>query len=170
MLITISTMAPCDYPSVSRIYRQGIATGNATFEAAPPASWDDWHKSKIESCSLVARDGDEIVGWAALSPVSSRAVYVGVAEVSVYVDERARGHGVGSRLLQELIRVSEANGFWTLQTGIFPENASSLRLHFRHGFRQVGVRERLGRMGSGPRAGGWRDVLFLERRSRLVGD
>lgn len=150
------------------IYQEGIDTGDATFEAAPPSSWEEWHKTKLNACSVVARANHEIVGWASLSPVSSRKVYAGVAEVSVYVRAPARGHGVGSLLLEELIKQSEAHGIWMLQAGIFPENQASIRLHLHHGFRQVGIREKLGKMAHGPHAGKWRDVVLLERRSLVI--
>jgi L-amino acid N-acyltransferase YncA len=169
MSVIIAAMSAADWVDVSRIYQEGIDTRNATFATAPPASWEAWCKGKINSCSLVARDGNAVVGWAALSPTSSRAVYAGVAEVSVYASSAARGKGVGSLLLERLIQTSEANGIWTLQAGIFPENEASLRLHFKHGFREVGRREKLGRMESGEWAGQWRDVLLLERRSKVVG-
>jgi L-amino acid N-acyltransferase YncA len=169
MAISIAAMTAADWPDVSRIYQEGIDTGNATFAAAPPVSWEAWCEGKINSCSLVARNEGEVVGWAALSPYSSRAVYAGVTEVSVYIRSTARGRGVGSLLLQGLIQSSEANGIWTLQAGIFPENQASLQLHFKHGFRVVGIREKLGRMEFGEFAGKWRDVLLLERRSNVVG-
>lgn len=177
MAIIVAAMTASDWPPVSRIYQEGIDTGNATFATQPPASWEAWCESKINSCSLVARNDEEVIGWAALSPVSSRAVYAGVAEVSVYVSSTvlrpaprsSRGTGVGSLLLQELIRTSEAHGIWTLQAGIFPENQASLSLHFKHGFREVGLREKLGRMELGEFAGKWRDVMLVERRSKVVG-
>ena len=169
MTLLIADMTESDWPVVAAIFQQGIDTGNATFEPRPPDSWETWQKSKIASCSLVARDGETVLGWAALSPYSSRRVYAGVAEVSIYVGREARGRGVGSLLLEGLIQRSEAEGFWTLQAGIYPENEDSLRLHLKHGFRQVGVRERLGKMSFGPRQGQWRDVLLLERRSQVVG-
>jgi phosphinothricin acetyltransferase len=152
-----------DWPDVKAIYEEGIASGDATFErAAPP--WPDWDAAHLSSCRIVALSGDgRMVGWAALSPVSSRCVYTGVAEVSVYVTSSARGRGVGTRLLTTLVERSEANGLWTLQAGIFPENTASVTLHERCGFRIVGRRERLGQMG-----GRWRDVLLLERRSARV--
>jgi L-amino acid N-acyltransferase YncA len=152
-----------DWPDVKAIYEEGIASGDATFErAAPP--WPDWDAAHLSSCRIVALSGDgRMVGWAALSPVSSRCVYTGVAEVSVYVTSSARGRGVGTRLLTTLVKRSEANGLWTLQAGIFPENTASVTLHERCGFRIVGRRERLGQMG-----GRWRDVLLLERRSARV--
>lgn len=169
MTITITEMAAQDWPAVAAIYQEGIDTGDASFEAAPPNSWEEWRKTKLHACSVVARAKNEIVGWASLSPVSNRGVYAGVAEVSVYVRARARGHGVGSLLLDALIKQSEAHGIWTLQAGIFPENHASIRLHLQHGFRQVGIREKLGKMVYGPHAGKWRDVLLLERRSATQG-
>lgn len=152
-----------DWPEVRRIYAEGISTGNATFEAAPP-SWETWDGGHRRDCRLVVRDGASLLGWAALAPVSERCVYGGVAEVSVYVAEAARGRGVGRRLLAALIEESERQGIWTLQAGIFPENGSSLRLHRALGFRDVGRRERIGKLGES-----WRDVLLLERRSPVAG-
>ncbi|RIK65855.1 N-acetyltransferase [candidate division KSB1 bacterium] len=169
MTITITEMTAQDWRAVAAIYQEGIDTGDATFEAAPPSSWEEWRKTKLNACSIVARAHDEIVGWAALSPVSSRGVYAGVAEVSVYVSAPARGHSVGSLLLDALIKRSEAHGLWTLQAGIFPENQASIRLHLQHGFRQVGIREKLGKMAYGPHAGKWRNVVLLERRSATQG-
>lgn len=160
MKVTLGSLRPDDWPDVERIYREGIATGQATFETAPPdwALWDERHRPEPR---LVARDGrGQIVGWAALSPVSARTVYRGVAEVSVYVAAAARGQGVGRALLEELVAASERAGLWTLQAGIFPENILSLRLHAACGFRFVGRRERIGQL-----QGVWRDVLLLERRS-----
>jgi len=148
---------------VRTIYLEGIATGNATFEAGAP-EWVAWDSGHVRNCRFVARAGDGIVGWAALSLVSGRCVYAGVAEVSVYVAERARGRGVGKALLSALIAASEQNGFWTLQAGIFPENTASVALHQRAGFRIVGRRERIGAMN-----GHWRDTLLLERRSLITG-
>lgn len=156
-------MLPADWPSVREIYLEGIATGNATFEKSAP-DWTRWHNAHLEHSRLVARGQDRVIGWAALSPVSRRAVYAGVAEVSVYVAATARGKGVGSALLSALIRSSEEEGIWTLQAGIFPENAASVELHRKTGFRVVGIREHLGAMD-----GHWRDVVLLERRSKTVG-
>jgi phosphinothricin acetyltransferase len=167
--IHISAMTEADWPAVAAIYQEGIDTGHATFAARPPESWEKWSAIKINSCSLVARAEDQVLGWAALSPVSTRAVYAGVAEESIYVRASARGEGVGTQLLQSLIDRAEAEGIWTLETGIFAENEASLRLHYRCGFRLVGVREKKGKMGFGPYRGRWRDVLLLERRSRTVG-
>lgn len=161
---TIDALQPGDWEAAAAIYRQGIATGNATFEQEAPA-WESWDRGHLPSPRLAARDADgSLLGWAALSPVSSRCVYAGVAEVSVYVAERARGQGVGRALLERLVAESEDAGVWTLQAGIFPENTASVQLHHRCGFRTVGRRERLGQMG-----GVWRDVLLLERRSAVVG-
>lgn len=162
-------MGEAHWPAVAAIYREGIATGHATFAASPPASWAEWQAGKVAACSLVALDGESVVGWAALSPTSARAVYAGVAEVSVYVAQRARGRGVGALLMPALIAASEAHGIWTLQGSIFPENEASLRLHAAHGFRRVGLRERVGRMEHGPLAGRWRDTVLVERRSAVAG-
>lgn len=152
-----------DWDRVAEIYRAGIATGDATFETGVPA-WEAWDEAHLASCRLVAERDGRVVGWAALSPVSGRCVYGGVAEVSVYVDADARGAGIGLRLLRALIETSEEAGLWTLEAGIFPENEASLRIHEKAGFRLVGRRERLGRLH-----GRWRDVLLLERRSDSVG-
>jgi phosphinothricin acetyltransferase len=169
MALIITSMVAADWPLVAAIYREGIETGHATFAPQPPATWEAWCKSKINSCSLVAKENHEILGWAALSPTSNRAVYAGVADISIYVSAKARGKGVGSLLLSELVGKSEANGIWALQAGIFPENQTSLSLHFKHGFRQVGIREKMGKMTFGPYQGRWRDVVLLERRSKVAG-
>ena len=161
--ISIEPMMPEDWPAVRAIYLEGIATGNATFETSAP-EWEKWDAAHIASCRLVARSNGEVLGWAALSPVSSRCVYAGVAEVSVYVAEAARGQGVGLQLLSGLVTASEQAGLWTLQAGIFAGNEASVRLHEHCGFRIVGTRERLGQLN-----GTWRDVLLMERRSELVG-
>jgi L-amino acid N-acyltransferase YncA len=156
-------MTPDDWPVVRAIYEDGIATGHATFQTAAP-SWDEWNADHLTKCRLVAEEDGAIVGWAALTKVSGRCVYAGVAEISVYVSSSSRGRGVGRRLLSELVAQSEQNGLWTLQAGIFPENTASVAIHERCGFRIVGRRERLGQMN-----GVWRDVLLLERRSNKVG-
>ena len=163
MRLTITTMTPDDWPHVKEIYRQGIATGNATFETGVP-DWETWNSGHLPSCRLVARDDSGMVGWAALSPVSKREVYAGVAEVSLYVANAARGRGVGTALLRALIAASESNGVWTLQAGIFPENTASLALHRSCGFREVGTRKRVGKLHDR-----WRDTVLLERRSAMVG-
>lgn len=161
--VEIAPMMAEDWPAVSAIYLEGIETGNATFETAAP-EWEKWDAGHTAHSRLTARSADEVVGWAALGPVSARRVYAGVAEVSVYVAARVRGMGVGRKLLEALIAESERNGIWTLQAGIFPENTASIELHQKLGFRLVGKRERLGCLH-----GRWRDVMLLERRSRIVG-
>jgi L-amino acid N-acyltransferase YncA len=163
MNFAIQPMADADATAVLEIYRQGIATGDATFETELPA-WEKFSSGHLPHSRLVARDGTGVLGWAMLSPVSGRCVYGGVAEVSIYIAESERGRGIGRALLEELIRQSEQNGIWTLQAGIFPENAASIRLHRRHGFREVGRRERIGKLGDR-----WRDTVLLERRSKSVG-
>jgi L-amino acid N-acyltransferase YncA len=166
----IEAMMEADWPTVAAIYAEGIATGHATFAGAPPESFADFCDGKLMECGCVARgDGGKILGWATLSNVSDRCVYAGVAEVSVYVAAAARGQGIGDALMRELIARADATDVWTLQAGIFPENVASLKLHARHGFREVGRRERLGKMTHGPCAGQWRDVLLLERRSTVTG-
>jgi L-amino acid N-acyltransferase YncA len=152
-----------DWPVVRHIYSEGIRTGNATFETETP-EWIQWNQGHLQACRLVAQHSRQILGWAALSPVSVRRVYSGVTEVSVYVASAARHRGVGRRLLHALVEESERCGIWTLQAGIFPENVASLAVHQSCGFRQVGRRQRIGRLG-----GVWRDVLLLERRSSTVG-
>ena len=161
--ISVRDLRPGDWPEVARIFREGIATGNATFETAVP-SWAAWDTAHVADHRLVAERNGLVVGWIALVPVSPRECYAGVAEVSAYVGERARGKGVGAELLAALVESSEPAGIWTLETGVFPENETSLRLLQRFGFRIVGTRERIGRLH-----GIWRDVVFLERRSEVVG-
>jgi L-amino acid N-acyltransferase YncA len=168
MTVSVRPMTADDWPDVERIYREGIATGNATFEAAPP-SWEEFDREKVADPRLVAVEDDAIVGWAAAGRVSSRCVYEGVLEHSVYVAEAARGHGVGRVLLDAFLRAAEAAQVWTVQSGVFPENEPSLALHRELGFRTVGTRERVGKMGYGPYAGAWRDVVMIERRSAQVG-
>jgi L-amino acid N-acyltransferase YncA len=158
--VSVRPLVRDDWPAVREIYEQGMATGDATFETSPPA-WVAWERT--HSLAIVAEADGAVVGWAALSPVSERCVYEGVAEDSVYVADSAQGRGIGRLLLDELVRRSEADGIWTLQAGIFPENEASLELHRRCGFRVVGVRERLGK-----RDGVWRDVVLMERRSKEV--
>ncbi len=158
----VRELAAADWPAVRAIYEDGIRDGNATFETEAP-DWDAWDAAHSDVRIVAERDGG-VAGWAALSPTSGRCVYRGVGEVSVYVGENARGVGVGRLLLGELVVRSEAAGYWTLTAGIFPDNEASLRLHRSFGFRDVGVRERLGEIG-----GVWRDVVLLERRSQVVG-
>ena len=159
----IRTFEQTDYPFVKVIYQQGIDTGNATFQMTAK-SWDEWNNSMLSHSRIVAVEGDNVLGWAALSPISSREVYSGVAEVSVYVAASAQGKGVGQKLLSHLIVESENNNIWTLQAAIFPENIGSLTLHQNNGFRQLGIREKLGKMNDV-----WRDVVLIERRSKVVG-
>jgi phosphinothricin acetyltransferase len=150
------------WEAVRRIYLEGIETRNATFETTAP-TWEAWDLSHLSGLRVVATRAEEVVGWAALSPVSDRCVYDGVAEESVYVAAAERGRGIGRLLLEALIRMSEEAGVWTIQTGIFPENTASIRLHESVGFRVLGIREKLGKLD-----GVWRDVAFLERRSPNV--
>ena len=158
----IDQMSADDWEQVRSIYLEGIDEGNSTFETeAPP--WERWDEGHLPFARLVIRDAKKIVGWAALSPVSKRNVYRGVAEVTVYVTESARGQGTGRRLLEALIDESEKNGIWTLQASIFPENDASVKLHLRCGFREVGRRERIAML-----RGVWRDTLLFERRSQNV--
>jgi L-amino acid N-acyltransferase YncA len=168
--LVFSTMTTGDWPEVKRIYEEGIVTGSGTFESEPAASWEDFIRPKIAACCLVARDENSVMlGWAVLSPYSARKVYAGVVEAGVYVAEKARGNGIGSAILAELIRVAETHGIWTIQGATFPENAASIALQQKYGFRIVGRRERIGRMKTGPFAGQWRDTILLERRSKVVG-
>lgn len=159
----IGAMLPTHWDAVRAIYREGIDSGNATFETDTP-DWQVWDEKHLQQCRLVASVDDRVVGWAALSPVSSRWVYRGVAEVSIYIATSARGQGIGKALLRALVDESEAASIWTLQAGIFPENAASVALHKALGFREVGIRKHIGKMGDT-----WRDVLLMERRSEVVG-
>jgi phosphinothricin acetyltransferase len=161
--LIIEAMRPGDWDAVVRIYQQGIATGEATFETVAP-SWESWDAAHLSFARLVARENSEIAGWAALGPVSRRAAYAGVSEVSVYVAEASRGRGVGRALLERLISESEAKGLWTLQAVVFSSNAATLALHKGCGFREVGRRERISKLH-----GVWRDTVLLERRSTEVG-
>jgi len=164
MNTSIRSLTAADWPSVAAIYQKGIETGEATFETAV-SSWETWNAGHLPDCRLIAADEDgTVLGWAALTPVSGRCVYAGVAEVSVYVAAAARGQGVGKLLLRALVEASEADGIWTLQAAMFPENKGSVALHKSLGFRRVGVRKKLGQLH-----GVWRDVLLMERRSGRVG-
>ena len=162
-MVTISDMLPADWRAVSGIYAEGLARGNATFDTSIP-EWPAWDAGHLAAPRLVARMDDRVVGWAALGPVSSRACYRGVAEVSIYVAEAAQGRGVGRRLMDALILASEAAGVWTLHSSIHADNPTSVALHLRAGFRVVGRRERIAR-----RADGWADTIIMERRSDVVG-
>ncbi len=163
MKFKVEKMTELDWEEVQSIYREGISTGNATFETETP-EWDEWDKSHLPDCRFVAKSERQVVGWAALSPVSTRRVYSGVVEVSLYVKSSARGVGAGKALLRALIEESERAGIWTLQGMTFPENTASIALQKACGFREVGYRERIGQMN-----GLWRDVILMERRSKVVG-
>lgn len=158
----IEPMQAADQDAVLAIYHEGIETGMATFETAVP-TWETWDAGHLANNRFVARRDKQIIGWAALSPVSSRCVYEGVAEVSVYIAAAARGQGVGKSLLHKLVTASEQDGIWTLQASLFPENKASLALHQTYGFRIVGLRERIAKLNNV-----WRDTLFLERRSLII--
>jgi len=160
--VAIEELLPEHWRDVARIYAEGIATGDATFETDVP-TWEAWNAAHLAAHRFVAVDAEAVVGWVAVAPVSDRCVYGGVVENSVYVAPEARRRGVGTGLLEAIVASTEAAGVWTIQTGIFPENSGSLRVHERAGFRVVGRRERLGKLN-----GAWRDVLLLERRSSKV--
>lgn len=161
--MVIDALAAADWPRMCAIYLEGILSGNATFETEPP-SWDQWDRSHLAFARLVARSEEEILGWAALSPVSPRKCYAGVAEVSVYIASRARGQGIGRSLLREIVVQSEANNIWMLQGSVFPENVASLRMCTANGFRQVGRRKHVAKLN-----GVWRDTVLIERRSQRIG-
>lgn len=165
MGIEIITLEPSHWEQVRQIYLDGIATGHATFETSAP-SWAQWDANHLKPGRIVAvsAESGDVVGWAALNPVSARTVYSGVAEVSVYVAKDTQQAGVGKALLTSLVKASEQNGLWTLQASVFPENVASLALHKSCGFREVGIRERIGCLN-----GVWRDTVLLERRSTLTG-
>lgn len=163
MDIRLRAMNATDWIRVAEIYKEGIETGNATFQQSIP-TWEDWNKGHISVCRIVAEVNHDIVGWAALSAVSSRAVYAGVAEISVYVGNKYRGQQIGTKLLEAIIVESEANSFWTLQSGIFPENKSSIAIHIKQGFREIGYREKVAKMNQM-----WRDTILMERRSTVAG-
>lgn len=156
-------LTPDDWEAVKTIYEEGIRTGNATFETDVPSK-EQWFASHNLACSIVGLEGEQVVGWASLSPVSSRCVHAGVGENSIYISQGARGRGAGDFLLGRLIELAEEQGFWTIQTGIFPENLASVALHKKHGYREIGRRVKIGKKN-----GVWRDVLFMERRSMVVG-
>ena len=161
--VEIKKMLPDYWNEVAKIYKEGIETGIATFEKNVP-NWKTWDSSHLKQCRLMAQAGEKIAGWAALSAVSSRCVYLGVGEVSVYVAHEFRGNNIGRELLEKLIQESETYGLWTIQSGIFPENIASIKLHEKVGFRKIGFRERIGKLD-----GIWKDNILLERRSKLVG-
>ena len=160
----IEEMTREDWDGVAKIYLEGINTGKATFQTEIP-NWEDWSNGHIKTCRLVARLGNKVLGWCALSPTSSRCVYAGVAEVSLYIGEKYRGKGIGKALLTNLVDLSEKNGFWTLQSGIIKENSASIAVHKSCGFREIGVREKISKMSNDI----WHDVVLMERRSTIVG-
>lgn len=160
MSYQIRKMAAPDWPKVSQIYQEGMDTNLATFQTDCP-SWEEWNTSHLKDCRLVITDHGEVLGWAALTAVSGRCVYAGVAEVSIYIGQHFRGHGTGKALLLELFRYSEESGFWTLQSGIMQDNMASIRLHESCGFRMVGYREKIGQ----DRFGSWRNTVLMEKRS-----
>jgi L-amino acid N-acyltransferase YncA len=168
MTVDVVPLTEEHWPEVSAIYAEGMATGHATFESEVP-DWEYFDVSRLSDHRYVAMDGRRVLGWVAASAVSDRCAYVGVVEDSVYVAAQVRGQGIGLTLLNALINSTEAAGIWTIQSGIFPENRMSMRIHERAGFRVVGTRRRLGRMTYGPLAGVWRDVVMIERRSQTVG-
>lgn len=163
MEIIFRPMFRTDWKEVAEIYRQGIETGHATFEQNIP-TWEAWNNAHLKNCRIIGLVQSTIAGWAALTPVSGRCVYAGVAEVSVYVANEFHGQKIGTMLLDKLIAESEKENLWTLQAGIFRENLASLKIHENLGFRQVGYRERIGKMN-----GRWRDTILLERRSENIG-
>ncbi|MEO8795635.1 MAG: N-acetyltransferase family protein [Daejeonella sp.] len=160
----LSALLPKHWPAVKEIYEQGIETGIATLETKAP-EWEAWDKAHLVHSRFIAEDQKEILGWAALSAVSGRCVYAGVAEVSIYIAAKARGKGIGKILLEKLISESEKQNLWTLQAGIFKENIASIALHEKCGFRTIGYREKIGKLKNE-----WKDVALLERRSKLVGN
>jgi phosphinothricin acetyltransferase len=166
--VTIRALTSGDAAAVEKIYQDGIYTGHATFEPKAP-DWSMWDRKHRQDCRLVAALDDDVIGWAALLPVSARPAYAGVVEISVYVTTRARGKGAGKLLLAALITCAEGAGLWTLKASIFPENRASLALHKAQGFRIMGTEERIGKMPFGPLAGTWRNVVRLERRSIVTG-
>ena len=160
----IDEMKESDWEQVANIYLEGIKTGKATFQTEIP-NWESWNSGHINSCRLVVRSESTVLGWAALSPTSSRCVYAGVAEVSIYIGEKHKGKGIGTVLLKKLIKLSEENEFWTLQSGIVSKNIASIALHKNCGFREIGIREKVAKMNNKE----WMDVTFMERRSTIVG-
>ena len=161
--VIIEEMKDESWGAVQQIYNAGIATKNATFQTKAP-EWEAWDQSHRKDCRLIAKIDNQVAGWVALSNVSNRCVYAGVAEVSIYIDPAFRGMGVGDQLMKQLITESEKHGIWTLQAGIFPENKASIALHLKNGFRILGIREKIGKMEFV-----WRDTAMLERRSKVVG-
>ena len=164
IMIQVYDLTQDDWDAVRSIYIQGMATRNATFETTPP-SWEQWDVSHLPQCRIIVKDDAKIIGWAALSPVSNRSVYNGVAEVGIYMATSNQRQGVGKILLTALIELSESEGIWTLESTMFPENEASIRLHRSCGFRKVGYRERIGRLDDI-----WRDTILMERRNKFIGN
>ncbi len=160
----LEEMKVSDWEQLKEIYLEGISTGLATFQTEVP-SWENWDKGHLNICRLVARSSDKVLGWAALSPISSRCCYEGVTEVSIYISQEHKGQGIGTAIMNELIKQSEKNGIWTLHSGIIRENAASLTMHKKCGFREIGIREKIAKMGNGE----WHDVVLMERRSKVIG-
>lgn len=163
MNYTIEEMKDSDWNEVSKIYLEGINTGIATFQNSIP-TFEEWDNGHVKTCRLVAKSNDKVLGFAVLSPTSSRCVYRGVAEVSIYIGDNYRGLGIGKALMMNLIKLSEENNFWTLQSGIIRENTASIELHKKCGFREIGVREKVAKMDNGV----WHDTVLMERRSKIV--
>ncbi len=163
-MVIIEAMTKDDWSDIKRIYQQGLDSGVSTFQTAVP-SYDEWDDKHVPSCRLVARINKQVVGWAALTKVSHRCVYEGVAEVSIYMDSAFHGQGIGSKLLTQLINASEDNGFWTLQSTILTENVASIELHTKCGFNIIGIRSKIGK----GKDGFWKDVVIAEKRSNSVG-
>ncbi len=168
MAVEIREMLASDGNTVVAIYGQGIVTGHATFQE-DSSDWQHWHEGHLPECRLVAVVDGAVVGWAGLSAVSNRCVYRGIAEVSIYIADKAKGQGVGKALMAALIAASETADIWTLQSSIFAENTASIKLHESYGFRIMGIREKIGKMTYGPMIGHWRDTTIMERRSKVVG-
>lgn len=162
-MISIVPMLPTHADAVLQIYREGLETGQATFNTEVP-TWEQWDRSHHQHSRFVAVDGTMVVGWVALSPVSVRFCYRGVAEFSIYIGAAHRGKGIGDLLMQQLISESEENGIWTLHSSTFPENLASIKLQKKYGFREIGYREKIAELH-----GVWRDTVLLERRSKVVG-
>ena len=169
--ISIKKITKDDWPDVARIFQEALDTGNSSFETSPASSYEVWMENKYEDCCIIAREtstGDAL-GWACLSTTSKRTVFRGVAELSVYICTAHHGKRIATQLLDHLFPLSEASNIWTIQSGIFPENTISLKMHEKYGFREVGRREKIGLMEMGPYKGQWRDIILLERRSKVAG-
>ncbi|MFA9397871.1 MAG: N-acetyltransferase family protein [Clostridiaceae bacterium] len=160
----IESMKPGDWEQVKNIYLEGIKTNIATFQTEAP-TWENWNNGHLNSCRLVAHSENNILGWIALSPTSTRTCFKGVVEVSIYIGEKYKGQGIGTTLLTNLIKLSEENGIWTLYSAITKENTASISMHKKSGFREIGIREKIAKTGDGI----WHDIVLMERRSKTVG-